>query len=118
MTDMTVGSVKNHEIYKSIDSVMANIPLHKRILPLFKTIVIIKNKSVRNKEELWIKTGEIERACDKFYVEFEYSEKFHKEHSDFLYCIVMIIKEYEKEQFSLDNLNNLVMSFTKISHKY
>lgn len=118
MSSLTIGSVKTHEIYKQVDALMSTIPLHKRILPLLKTICIIKKVPMQTKLDLWNATGVFERDCDRFYIKFSYSEKVHKEECDFLKCMVDIIREYEKEPFTISSLKDVILSFTKTNHNY
>lgn len=84
--NLTVRELKSSDTWKRLNNELSNVNSSRRIRSLLLLLTYLQNPDVRNLLDLYIKSGEIERQMDRFYVAFKYTEYVHKEESDLIFC--------------------------------
>lgn len=109
---MLITEVKETEIYNFINSLLLDISLSERINPLIKIITYLKNeKTLKNRFDLFIRSGEIERDLDDYFCKSGYSGKVHREECDWVRCVMEIIHIHSQRPFTLSSLEQIISYF-------
>jgi len=101
---LTVRELKETETWIVLNDKLSDLPIHRRVLPLLLLVTYLNNQGIRNRTELFIKSGEFERDMDDFYVKFKYTEHVHKPESDLIRCCSKIHQYLEQHDISVDSI--------------
>lgn len=111
---MLITEVKKTELYNLLDSLLSDFSLPERINPLLKVITFLKNeKTLKNRFDLFIRSGEVERELDDYFCKSGYSGKVHREECDWVRCVMEIIHIHSQDPFTFKSLETIILYFFK-----
>jgi len=114
---MLVSEVKKDPMFQIISRFFLNFP--KKISyceinqSLIKVLALIKNKSIKTKQQLDFATAQIERDIDDYFIKSSYSSVVHKDECDFMRCIMELIFENQKEELTKESLLKAIAYYLK-----
>lgn len=110
---LTVRELKETETWLVLNDKLSDLPIHRRIEPLLLLVTYLNHPEIRDRRELFIKSGEFERDMDDFYVKFKYTEHVHKPESDLIRCCSKIHQYLDQHGMKVSSVIPLLFFLQK-----